>query len=272
MRKVFYFGFLCATLAPLRLCVKVLLFLPRFQSLETNCDLRRAAMQAPGPNRVKQRLAEQRRVSSPAKPGRPNPLPLNVSEMLIAEFEYASQSAFQAHEDRARVSSYYLVSAGTAVAAILGVQRQDVLPNLSTGFALIFAVLSVVGVLTLLQMIRLRQAWYDSAHAMNCIKEYFTKLHNDPALSKAFAWQRTSLPRRGKAWSVAFLLALTVMLIDACAAGGSIVFFGYSPRGVDVPYRNWAIAVAVFVLGAQIVTYKLLLNEKAGSQEPSKNT
>jgi len=45
---------------------------------------------------------------------------LDVNEILVTEFEYIAATAFQANEDRARVSNYYLMTAGAAVAAILG--------------------------------------------------------------------------------------------------------------------------------------------------------
>jgi hypothetical protein len=213
---------------------------------------------------VRQRLAQQRRLAAANAPADGvDPLPLPASEMLVAEYDYAAQCAFQAHEDRARVSSYYLVSAGTAVAAILGVQREDVMPSLTMGFAAIFAILFIIGVLTLLQMIRLRQAWYDSAGAMNQIKNFYQQRFPDAELARAFAWTSSTLPVRGKFWSVAFLLAFSVILIDACAAGGSIIFYGYGVYGDDVVFRNVAIGVGVALLIAQIIIYRLLLRKKS---------
>ena len=49
----------------------------------------------------------------------PDHRPLDVNEILVAEFEYIATTAFQANGDRARVSNYYLMTAGAAVAAIL---------------------------------------------------------------------------------------------------------------------------------------------------------
>jgi len=49
----------------------------------------------------------------------PDQRPLDVNEIVVAEFEYIATTAFQANEDRARVSNYYLMTAGAAVAAIL---------------------------------------------------------------------------------------------------------------------------------------------------------
>ena len=40
-------------------------------------------------------------------------------ELTVAEFNYIGQSTNQSSEDRARVSNYYLVTIGAAIAAIL---------------------------------------------------------------------------------------------------------------------------------------------------------
>jgi len=49
---------------------------------------------------------------------------LEPGEILLAEYSYIAQTAFQAGEDRARVTSFYLVSVGTLVAAFLSSQLQ----------------------------------------------------------------------------------------------------------------------------------------------------
>jgi hypothetical protein len=62
---------------------------------------------------------------------------LDVNKILIAEFEYTAATAFQANEDRARVSHYYLMTSGAVVAAILGAKFEmqpvkfDITGNLS---------------------------------------------------------------------------------------------------------------------------------------------
>src|SRR5581483_5961210 len=99
---------------------------------------------------------------------------LTPDEILVAEFEYVKDTVFQANEDRARVTSFYLVTTGSLVAAILGSQverLQD--PQTYLAFSALFIVLSISGVLTLLQLVRLRQAWYDSVLALNQIKEFY---------------------------------------------------------------------------------------------------
>ena len=62
---------------------------------------------------------------------------LDPNTILIAEFEYTTQPAFQANEDRARVSSYYFVTAAALVAAIFGVNVEATTPPIITSPELI---------------------------------------------------------------------------------------------------------------------------------------
>ena len=52
---------------------------------------------------------------------------LNVDEILKAEYEYIAATVFQANEDRSRVASFYFVSVGSLVAAILSASFQPVI-------------------------------------------------------------------------------------------------------------------------------------------------
>ena len=47
---------------------------------------------------------------------------LNPENLFAAEYEYISNTVFQANEDRSRIASFYFVSVGSIVAAILGTQ------------------------------------------------------------------------------------------------------------------------------------------------------
>jgi len=49
-------------------------------------------------------------------------LALKPDDILTAEYEYIARTVFQANEDRSRVASFYFVSVGSIVAAILGTQ------------------------------------------------------------------------------------------------------------------------------------------------------
>src|SRR5512138_1988293 len=91
--------------------------------------------------------------------------PVELDELLAAEFDYIAQTAIQANEDRARVSSFYLIAVGSLVAAMFGTQFFD--PNfftrtVSVMFSGLFVLLTLLGTSTILQLARLRAAWYES--------------------------------------------------------------------------------------------------------------
>ncbi|NOZ06761.1 MAG: hypothetical protein GXP41_10510 [Chloroflexi bacterium] len=154
--------------------------------------------------------------------------PVRADSILIAEYEYIAQTAFQAHEDRARVTTFYLVTVGSLIGAMLTSQFTSNLVNVRLGFAALFLILAIGSFITLLQLVRLRQAWFDSAKAMNQIKAfYLTQLEEENKnLENAFLWSTATLPKREKAWSISFLLAIQVALLGAVLAGASVVFLG----------------------------------------------
>jgi hypothetical protein len=183
---------------------------------------------------------------------------LNVDEILIAEFEYVAQTIFQANEDRARVTSFHLITTGSLVAAILGSQverLQD--PQTYFGFAALFIVLSFSGVLTLLQLVRLRQAWFDSATTLNQIKEFYVQHTHEMNLKDAFRWRMTTIPPQYKPWSIAYLLAVQVGLLGGITIGAAVIFFGL---GINILLWWYAIVIGVIFSISQIFLYQLLLS------------
>ena len=191
-------------------------------------------------------------MSDPIPPTEPG---LDPNEILIAEFEYISQTAFQANEDRGRVSSYYLITAGAAVAAILGAQLEGTTPvGVYWGFALVFGVLSAVGLLTLLQLVRLRIAWTASARAMNQIKDYYRTRCPEAQLDQAFAWTTSTIPPPNKRGSIAFLLAMSVIVIDAATAGTAVAYVGLA-LGSAPGDPAWLIAGGVVGLAFAAAQY-----------------
>ena len=152
---------------------------------------------------------------------------LDLDNILIAEFQYIAQTAFQANEDRARVSNYYLVTTAAAVAAIIGAKIENTsTTGVYLGFSLLFAVLSVIGLITLLQLARLRTAWTESAKAMNKIKQYYIEHFSELDPEKAFAWTTKSIPPANKRNSVAFLLAVSIILVSGVTLATSAIYLG----------------------------------------------
>ena len=152
-------------------------------------------------------------------------LPVEFDELLAAEFNYIAQTAIQANEDRARVSSFYLIAVGSLVAAIVGAQYID--PSLITVdpnilFSGLFILLTLLGTSTVMQLARLRLAWYESAMAMNRIKDYM--MSKDKTLVDAFRWTTNTLPPKFKKDSVSYYQAIEVALISGLMFGTAVFF------------------------------------------------
>lgn len=153
------------------------------------------------------------------------PAPAELDELLAAEFDYIAQTALQANEDRARVSSFYLVAVGSLVAAMFSTQLFD--PNFLTStvnimFGGLFLLLTLLGTSTIMQLARLRMAWYESMLAMNQIKDYM--ISENKSLAKAFRWKMTSLPAKYKRDSVSYYQAFEVALISGLMFAAAIFF------------------------------------------------
>ena len=179
--------------------------------------------------------------------------------MLIAEFEYITQAAFQVSEDRAKVSQFYVLTVASFVAAIFGNQIQNANQQvLDVVFTVLFAVLTLNGLVTLLHLIQLRIAWLDSVTAMNKIKSYYIETHPDStAFGDAFIWK--GLPKPFKSWSISFLLAVQTAVLSALTFGAALFISTQSL----FPSHDFRLVIAVVIgilfIGIQIWFYRYLL-------------
>lgn len=182
---------------------------------------------------------------------------LNPDEMLQQEFEYITQNAFQANEDRSRVTSFYLVAVGSFVAAILGTGFETGRSVISIAFFVLFAALTLMGALTIAQLARLRAAWHEAVEAMNQIKEFYIKAH--PEVEPAFKWRTKGIPPTNKTFSIANLIAVEVAMLSSLTAGAGI-FFLFSFLG-SVNWLTWMAVIISIVFGfiAQWYWYIYLL-------------
>ncbi len=179
-------------------------------------------------------------------------------EILIAEYEYIADTAQQANEDRSRVASFYFVSVGSIVAAILGTQfAKDNLKSVSVAFSILFFVLTLLGTLTIAQLARLRVAWHESIEAMNQIKNFYIKKF--PETESAFKWRIRTIPPTDKPYSIANLIALEVALLGALTTAAAFYFLLFALE--EVTLLSWVIITISFVAGAafQWGWYKHLL-------------
>ena len=174
-------------------------------------------------------------------------------QIITAEYGYVAQTAFQANEDRARAWQYFFVTFATLIAALLSTQVDGINQDqLYCTFVVIFALLAALGVITILQLVRLRQAWLESVRAMNQIKERL--IADDPALAAYFRWTNDNVPAPFKLRSFGFLQALSVALLSGLAVGAAVAFGGLARGSAVVPWV-WSLlaagvaAVAILGLG-----------------------
>lgn len=159
-------------------------------------------------------------------PRKPSPAS-TPDEILTSEFNYIANTAFQSNEDRARATSFYLVTFGSFIAALVSAQL-DLAPGqeawLDWGFSGLFVALGLMGLVTVLELARLRASWFESVEAMNAIKEYYIARY--PGLAEAITWrtQSDAMPRRLKLTSVGFLMALQVAFLGGAALGAGVYF------------------------------------------------
>ena len=198
---------------------------------------------------------------------------ITPDEILIAEFEYIAQSAFQANEDRARVASFYALSVSSLVAAILGAKflgEEFDLQYVYLAFAGLFLFLTALGALTIAQLARLRVAWREAAKAMNQIKEYY--ISRSPRLEDAFAWRtNTTLPETDKKYSIANLMATEVALLGAITFGAA---FFCLLLGLDTQVLLGLLVSVIFGAGgcfALLIWYRRLLAWHQDSSSPKKS-
>lgn len=190
-----------------------------------------------------------------------SPPPTELDELLAAEFDYIAQTAAQANEDRARVSSFYLIAVGSLVAALFGtqvVQPELFNANIKIMFAGLFGLLTLLGISTIMQLARLRAAWYESMMAMNQMKDF--AMAQRPELAGAFRWKTSTLPSKYKPASVSYYQAVEVALIGGLmfAAGVFFLQLALLPMNAPISILQWIVSIVagVAMLFIQLQVYK----------------
>jgi hypothetical protein len=190
--------------------------------------------------------------------GKAMPKKPNHDEILRAEFDYIAQTAFQANEDRARVSSFYFIAVGSIVATIFGAQfATDSLKGIAIPLFILFLAMTGLGALTIAQLARLRAAWHESAEAMNKIKDYYIK--QDKEIESAFKWRVKSIPPTDKPYSIANLMAIEVALLSSLTSAAALYFLLLALG--EIQWWGWIFVIAGLLVGyyAQWRWYKSLL-------------
>ncbi len=203
-----------------------------------------------------------RKSPSPLSPSNPSERPLTPDEILVAEFEYAANSAFQANEDRSKVASFFLVAVGSLIAAIFGAQEWGLEPASSLVLAGLFLALTLLGLLTAMQLARLREAWIESARAMNQIKDYYNARFEKIQLSDAYRWRTKTIPAHYKPHSISNYTVIEVALLSGLTFGASAYFFQV---GIGYLECLWAITFSAGALAFVLILfiYKRILGKES---------
>lgn len=192
---------------------------------------------------------------------------LHSHDLLIAEYNYIAQTAFQTNEDRARYVSFYVLSVGSLIAAIFSSQLDPAAnPSIHWGFAVLFLAVGGMGLLTVWQLVRLRLAWFESICAMNQIKQFYIN-QAPPAggIATAFAWTNDKLPHRFKIQSISFMTAAQVAILAGINMGSSVMWIGFAQG------RWWwafSFLIGVTYTAALLLGYRYLLREPAEVIDP----
>lgn len=186
---------------------------------------------------------------------------VELDELLASEYEYITHTANQANEDRARVSSFYMIAVGSLVAALFGTQlfeTEKYTQTVKIMFSGLFVLLTLLGTSTIMQLARLRSAWYEAMLAMNQIKDFAMK--QSPELIHAFRWQTGTLPPKYKRGSVSYYRAVEVSLISGLMFGASMFFL--QQAFFSITWLNWIISTlsGIFTVYFQLIIYRRILN------------
>jgi hypothetical protein len=195
---------------------------------------------------------------------------LNIEGMLLEEFNYASVTAYQALEDRARVSSLYYLLLGALASGLLAIyQAGGNIHNHSQ--PLIIALLVAAGILSITffeKIIRLRQAYRESLICMNVIKEFYIQQFRRrlPQIEQAFRWRLRTIPPGERIGSVTFAISTLIAIMGSfCFAGAVLV--GIQPKIIADPGAYgvvpYFLPVGVFVLSlfAHVLYYRRALSK-----------
>jgi hypothetical protein len=202
---------------------------------------------------------------------------LKIESMLLEEFNYASTTAYQAMEDRARMFNMYLLVVGilgSAFGAIYplggGAARSFIQPIA----AVVLFAAGVAGIAFFVLLIRLRQAFRQSLITMNIIKEFYIREFQQqlPAVQHAFRWRLGGIPAGERRGSATYIVCHMVGFIGAlCFAG--CAFMSDELLRENIPalrvdafgvWQSLALALVVFVVAMawMVAYYGRALNAK----------
>ena len=190
-----------------------------------------------------------------------------ISKLMLKEYDYIQKTAHQAMEDRHTMINFFLIITG-AVISIIGSKflslDLQVISTTKISFLIALALfLNIIGWIYFMHLIRLRQAWWGSAEAMNQIKEFFIingRVPDDIART-AFLWEKRTIPRTGKKSNVFYYSTMLLSFVASTVLLFASWFLGYSYGIHNITMFTVIIAVYHFIF--QMLCYSLFLDYQA---------
>jgi hypothetical protein len=197
---------------------------------------------------------------------------LKIENMLLEEYNYASTTAYQAMEDRARMFNMYLLVVGilgSAFGAVypLGGSARNFIQPIA---AVVLLAAGVAGIAFFVLLIRLRQAFRQSLITMNVIKEFYIREFQKqmPNVVYAFRWRLKGIPAGESRGSATYIVCHMVGFIAAlCFAG--CVFMTNELLASAIPATQiqalalWQSILAAFVVFIIILVWTFAYYRKA---------
>lgn len=189
-----------------------------------------------------------------------------ISTILLREFDYIKSTASQAMNDRHTMVNFFILITGGIISIIgskiLGLDFTELTAEKISFLVGLAFFVNVIGWIYFMHLIRLRQAWWSSAEAMNQIKEFFVingRVPDDICRS-AMLWDSRTIPRAGKKSNVFYYSVMLVSFISSFIILFASWGFSCSAGMKEIITFNWILALYHFVF--QMSCYSLFLDYK----------
>ncbi len=190
-----------------------------------------------------------------------------ISKLMLHEFNYIQSTAAQAMNDRHTMINYFILIAGAVISIIgskfVNLDVSALTPDKVSFFVMISLFLNVIGWIYFMHLIRLRQAWWSSAEAMNQIKEFYiinSRVPDDIARS-AFLWDSRTVPRAGKKSNVFYYSTMLVSFVSSTVLLFASYVLSLTAAAGGMTTFGWLLVLYHFVF--EMLCYSLFLDYKA---------
>lgn len=168
-------------------------------------------------------------------------------ELLKLEFDYAKSTSLQSQSDRLAIVNFFIAIFGAIASISLGLANSNT--TYSNFFSLGFFVISIIGFVFIIKIIRLRQAWVESAKAMNKIKDYF--IQKNPDVGEFIIWKTNTIPKAEKFKTISYLSSFLINILSSIS-----LFLGCYLSDFSI---LWSFVLSGLFFFTNLLTYYIFL-------------